>query len=140
MKRFDRLRPEAGRVVKFTLVGLSNTAIALAVYALLLALGIDYLLAGALAWTLGLINGYTWNRLWTFDRAQHRTSLLVRYFAVGALGIAMNTGLLAVLVSGADLAELPAEILALPIVVLTTFLINRVWVFRSHMQDRSAQP
>jgi putative flippase GtrA len=93
-------------------------------------LGVEYLIAGALGWVLGALNGYTWNRIWTFDRAEHRMSLLLRYSAVAAFGSGLNSGLLALLISVFAVDELPAELLALPIVVLTTFLVNRYWVFR----------
>jgi putative flippase GtrA len=131
----DRLGPETRRIVKYAIVGVSNTIVALGSYAILLALGVDYLIAGALGWVLGALNGYTWNRIWTFDRAEHRMSLLLRYSAVAAIGSSLNIGLLALLISvfGAD--ELPGELLALPIVVLATFFVNRYWVFREHVAE-----
>jgi putative flippase GtrA len=42
------------------------------------------------------------------------------------------------LISVVGIAELPAEVLALPIVVLTTFLVNRYWVFRAHVEESAA--
>ena len=135
MPGLDRLGPEAIRVLKFSIVGVSNTLLVLVSYAVLLAFDVHYVTAGALAWTLGVLNGYTWNRLWTFDRAEHQMSLLARYAAVGALGLGLNTGLLAVLHSAVGIDELPAELVALPLVVLTTFLVNRFWVFREHVRE-----
>jgi putative flippase GtrA len=129
-----RLNDEAQRVVKFALVGVGNTIVAVSSYAILLALGVEYTIAGAIGWTLGVLNGYTWNRIWTFD-IEHRMSLLLRYSAVGVLGLSLNTGLLALIVSVFGVEELPAEILALPAVVLTTFLVNRYWVFAGQISD-----
>jgi putative flippase GtrA len=135
---FHRLGPEAKRVVKFAIVGVCNTAVALVSYGILLELGVQYVVAGALGWILGVLNGYIWHRFWTFDRAEHEMSLLLRYTAVGVLGLSLNTGLLALLISVVGIAELPAEFLALPIVVLTTFLVNRYWVFRTHVEEGAA--
>lgn len=139
MLHLDRLGPEAIRVLKFSIVGVSNTSVALASYAALLALDVQYVVAGAAGWTLGVLNGYTWNRRWTFDRAEHRGSLLVRYAAVGVLGLSLNTLLLLVLHSAVGFDELPAELVALPAVVLTTFLVNRFWVFREHVREGAGQ-
>jgi putative flippase GtrA len=136
---FHRLGPETKRIVKFAIVGVCNTAVALVSYAILLELGVEYVVAGAIGWILGVLNGYTWHRFWTFDRVGHEMSLLVRYTAVGALGLSLNTGLLALWISVVGIAELPAEFLALPVVVLTTFLVNRFWVFREHVSEGVAQ-
>jgi putative flippase GtrA len=135
---FQRLGPEAKRVVKFAIVGVCNTLVALVSYAVFLALGVPYATAGALGWVLGVLNGYTWHRIWTFDGAEHRMSLLARYSAVGSIGLGLNTGLLALLISVVGIDELPAEFLALPVVALTTFLINRYWVFRTHVEESAA--
>jgi putative flippase GtrA len=136
----DRLGPEGIRVLKFCVVGGSSTFLAIAVYGALLAFDVNYMAAGALAWGVGVVNGYTWNRLWTFDRAEHQTSLLARYVGVGLLGLGLNTGLLALLHSAAGIDELAAELVALPVVVLTTFLVNRFWVFREHVRDGVPRP
>jgi putative flippase GtrA len=119
----------ANRLLRFTLVGVGNTAVTLVSYAILLDLGVQYALAGGIGWTLGVLNGYTWNRIWTFGGAAHRIPLLVRYVAVGALGLGLNTGLLGLLVGALDMDKLAAELVALPVVLLTTFAINRYWVF-----------
>jgi putative flippase GtrA len=131
----DRLGPETRRIVKYAIVGVSNTIVALGSYAILLELGVQYVIAGAVSWTLGLLNGYVWNRIWTFDRAEHRMSFLLRYSTVGVLALTLNTGLLALLISVVGVDQLPAEFVALPIVILASFLGNRYWAFRSHIEE-----
>jgi putative flippase GtrA len=133
VQRLQQAGPETRRVAKFAVVGVGNTIVTLVSYAILLALGVNYLIAAPVAWALGLLSGYTWNRIWTFDRAEHQMSLMAQYYAVGLLGLALNTGLLALLVSVAGFSELPAELVVLPAVVLTTFAVNRYWVFRHHV-------
>lgn len=140
MPKLQRIDSEAHRVVKFAVVGVSSTIVTLVSYAALIALGVTYLAAGPLAWTLGLMNGYTWNRHWTFDRAPHETSLMGKYFAVGGIGLILNTALLALLIEALSVDRLPAEVIALPVVVLTTFLLNRYWVFRSHLRKGADPP
>ena len=127
--------PEGIRVLKFCVVGVLSTLLVVALYGVLLAIDLQYTIAGALAWIAGVLNGYTWNRLWTFDRTEHQTVLLARYMGVGLLGLALNTCLLVLLHSAAGVDELVAELVALPVVVLTTFLVNRFWVFREHVRD-----
>jgi putative flippase GtrA len=68
----DQLPPDAQRLAKFSLVGISNTLVSFASYAVLIALDVEYALAGAIAWTLGVLNGYTWNRIWTVAASERR--------------------------------------------------------------------
>jgi putative flippase GtrA len=140
VQRLDQIDPETHRVAKFAVVGIGSTAVTLGAYAVLLALGVPYFLAAPMAWTLGLLNGYTWNRLWTFERASHRYALMGRYFAVGGIGLTLNTALLALLIEALSVGRLPAEVIALPVVVVVTFLLNRYWVFRSHLRDAEQMP
>jgi putative flippase GtrA len=130
----DRARAEFGRLGKFVIVGVSNTLLGLGTYAALLALGVPYVLSGAIAWSVGTINGYTWNRLWTFGRARHGAAMASRYLTVGLLGLILNTMALAILVAELGAAKLPAELVALPLTVAVTFSLNRLWTFGSHIR------
>jgi putative flippase GtrA len=137
MRQPDQLTPETRRVLKFTLVGVANTFVALVSYAVLIQLGVSYVVAGPIGWTAGVLHGYTWNRIWTFDSAAHYTALMTKYAAVAAVGLLLNTGLLALLVGAMGAGKLAAEVIALPVVVLTTFVLNRYWVFAEHIRSTS---
>ena len=119
------------RLVRFALVGASSTAISLAVYALLLAVSVPYLLAGLAAYGVGILNGYTWNRVWTFETGPFSGVELGRYASVQGIAAAANVGGLALAVEVADLGELASEAAVLPPLILITYLINRDWTFRA---------
>jgi putative flippase GtrA len=138
VQRLQPISPEAHRVAKFAVVGVGSTMVTFISYAILIALGVNYLLAGPIAWSIGLLNGYTWNRIWTFDRASHNYLLMGRYYAVGLVGLSLNTLLLALEIEAFGAGKIVGEIVALPIVVLSTFFLNRRWVFGDHL--RSAGP
>ena len=55
-----------GQAVRYLLVGVSNTAITLVAYALLVAAGVPAVAASAAAFLAGAANGYRLNRTWTF--------------------------------------------------------------------------
>lgn len=129
---------EGRRAARFAVVGVGNTVITLALYALLVSLGIHYAAAAAIAWSAGALNGYSWNRIWTFSRAAHRATMMGKYLAVAVFGLSLNTALLALLVAGLGAGEFVGEIVALPIVVLTTFSLNRHWTFGPHLRELAA--
>lgn len=122
------------RLFKFALVGLSNTMITFVVYGALLLVGADYMVAAVVGWSAGALNGYTWNRIWTFRAGSHQHELLAKYVAVALSGLALNSLLLRISVEELGFGEIGGQAAILPIVSGTTFLINRFWTFGSRMR------
>jgi putative flippase GtrA len=123
---------------RFCLVGISNTALSFVTFAIAVRAGAPYLIASCGAFALGALNGYTLNRAWTFRAGAFTFPGLARYVVVQGIGLALNAGLLALLVEGFRVASIPAQALVLPVVSVMTFSINRRWVF-AHRRLRSAQ-
>jgi putative flippase GtrA len=118
------------KVIRFAVVGLTSTAISLAVYGLLLLVGLPYPVAGFLSYGAGIVNGYTWNRIWTFRAGPFQRRQFVRYVIVQT-GLAIaNAGGLALAVQTFGASKVTAEIVVLPLLVLGGFVVNRDWTFR----------
>ncbi|MEA2296402.1 MAG: hypothetical protein QOE86_4041 [Solirubrobacteraceae bacterium] len=118
------------QLVRFALVGATNTVITLAVYSALVALGAPAVAAAVASWAAGAANGYRLNRAWTFRGARRGSSFAgARYAAVQALGAAVDALALAVLVGDAHLPRLAGEVVALPPATVLTFVLCRRWVF-----------
>ena len=116
---------------KFCAVGVSNTALSLIAFAIAVRAGVPYLAASAAAFTLGALNGYTLNRVWTFSRRALARFSLARYAVVQAVGLAVNAALLVMLVELASVESVLAQAIVLPCVSILTFALNRRWVFTS---------
>jgi len=121
------------QLLKFGLVGVSNTAITFLIYTLLVKLGVWYLLASALGFGVGAINGYLLNRSWTFRGGATGAATAVRWIVVQSCGLLANLGLVYTFVDGAGLGKLPGQALATVLVVGLTFVANRQWTFRVRM-------
>ncbi len=117
--------------VKFGIVGVSNTLLALAVYAALLK-GFDvwYLAASAIGYAVGMVNGFLWNRNWTFRGHVGDALTPVRWIVVQGCGLAANLALVFMFVHDAGLGKLLGQACATAIVVVFTFIANRAWTFR----------
>jgi putative flippase GtrA len=119
--------------VKFGIVGVSNTLLSLVVYTVLLkGFGMWYLAASAIGFAVGTVNGFLWNRRWTFKGHVGDPLTPVRWFVVQGCGLVANLGLVFVFVHNAGLDELLGQVCATAIVVVFTFLANRAWTFRMH--------
>ena len=128
--RTRRLRRDdaAPQLARFLVVGIGNTAISFVVYRLLLFVSTPYVIAAGLGFAVGALNGYVFNRRWTFA-ANDSTRARVLYVVVQATG-ALSTSLLVFLfVHAAGAGKIVAYLAAIPPVTLGMFLANRVWTF-----------
>ena len=117
------------QLVRFGVVGATNTALTLAAYAGLVALHAPVPVAGAAGWGVGAVNGFILNRAWTFRGAARGAVPAARYLAVQLMGSALNAALAAIAVGHAHLPRLAGELAVLPPVTIVTFVLCRTWVF-----------
>jgi putative flippase GtrA len=127
------------QLLKFGIVGISNTLITLAVYTLLLKVfGVWYLAASAIGFVAGAVNGFLLNRRWTFRGHVGDALTPVRWGVVQGCGLALNEALLYLLVDDVRLDKLLAQVCATAIVTVLTFFANRAWTFRMHPRVAAA--
>jgi putative flippase GtrA len=112
---------------RFSLVGVSNTAISFVVFAALRWADIPAPAAAALGFIAGALNGYWWNGRWTFAGGGRRRSL-VRYGVVQGAGAALSAAIVAAGTS-AGLAPTVAFVASMVVVTSSTFVANRSWAF-----------
>jgi putative flippase GtrA len=128
MIRLARRLPEI-QFVRFCAVGASGYAVNLAVYAALLAAGLHYLAAAAIAFLVAALSNYLWNRMWTF-----RTSEVpvlgqgARALVVSGLSLGANQLFLVVLVA-AGAGHLAGQAVAIVLATPFSFVANKLWAF-----------
>jgi putative flippase GtrA len=121
--------------VKFGVVGVSNTLIFFLVYTLLLKVfGVWYVAASGIGFAVGAVNGFLWNRAWTFKGHVGDALTPVRWFVVQTSGLLVNLGLVYLFVDGLGLGELEGQAVTIVIVTVLTFLANRAWTFKGHAE------
>jgi dolichol-phosphate mannosyltransferase len=117
------------QLVRFGVVGASGYIVNLAIYAVLLELGLHYRGAATGAWVGGVLNNFWWNRHWTFDaRDRHAGFQAARFFVVSFVAFVVSLGVLTLLVE-AGVAKLPAQALAIIAVTPLNFVGNKLWSF-----------
>jgi putative flippase GtrA len=133
--------PLVVQFVKFGIIGVSNTLIFFLVYTLLLKVfGVWYVAASGIGFAVGAINGFLWNRAWTFRGHVGDALTPVRWFVVQTSGLLVNLGLVYLFVDGAGFGELTGQAATIVIVTLLTFSANRAWTFRGHAEAALAEP
>ena len=131
-----RLGVAAGEFVRFATVGIVSNAALFLFYLLMTQLGMGHKLAATVAYALGVLQTFVFNRSWSFRHGGAAGPALGRYVAVYAFGYVLNLAALLLLV---DRGGLPHEwvqgavIIALAVFL---FLLQKLWVFREKVPTR----
>jgi putative flippase GtrA len=122
---------DIAQFIKFGAVGISNTAISLAVYYLCLFMGIQYLAANTLAFIISVTNAYYWNHRFVFKK-EGGLSLksYLKTFASYGVTFLVSTALMAALVQGLGASEKLAPLACLCVTIPMNFLLNKFWSFK----------
>lgn len=136
---FQKLNKEAGRLGRFMLVGLSGTLLDLGLLLLLKRIGLSTLAANSLSYSAGIVNNFTWNRLWTFrdaNSADWRRQLL-QFAVISLVGLGVNNLLvlwletpIGSLIGQPNWGTILAKLAATGAVLFWNYFANRQWTFR----------
>lgn len=121
------------QLIRFGVVGATGYVVNLVVFALCVhAVGIDYRVSAVVAWILSVLNNFWWNRHWTFGAKQaHPFLQAVRFFAVSLVVFGFSYVVLVGLVSGAGVAKVPSQALAIAAGTPLNFIGQKLWSFRA---------
>lgn len=119
--------------LKFSLIGCSNVIITLtAFYIMYNLLAFNYLVGSIFAYSLGIVNSFTWNRLWTFKKRKSDVKReFVRFITVNLVGLGMNACIMYLLVDVICTNPFLAQVVAIGLVLIFNFSLVRSWVFPS---------
>ncbi|WML54782.1 GtrA family protein [Neobacillus sp. PS3-12] len=118
-----------GQFIKFCLVGATNTGISLLVYALLLKLNVNYLVASTISYLAGLINGYFLSSSFVFKNKMNLNKGL-KFFGVYLTSLLLNLAILYILVDLFHLSKLFAQIIVTCFNVFYNYFLNKIWTFK----------
>lgn len=119
--------------VRFVLVGVLNTIVGYGtIFILQNFVGMDYRLANAGGYALGLINSFFWNKFWTFRSKRHLKQEIIPFLIVFGICYLLNLGSLILFVERFGIHEDIAQALSMAIYTLCGWLGNKFWTFRSN--------
>ncbi len=121
--------------VRFGFVGISNTVVHYCIYLICLLMGIQYILANFIGFTIGVANSFYWNNRYVFKNNEERKrfwffTFLKSYACYGLTGILLNGILLYVEIGALGINQLIAPIINLLITIPLNFIINKFWAYK----------
>lgn len=127
----ERFLVTAKQLIKFSIVGVSNTLISLGVYYGFLFLGVNYLIANTAGFVISVLNAYYWNNKYVFKKTSsgHKKALIKTFLAYGSTFL-LSTFLMFIMVDCMGLSKLIAPLISLIITIPLNFLMNKFWAFK----------
>jgi putative flippase GtrA len=119
------------QLMKFCAVGASGYVVNLCVFALCVEVfDLHHLVGATVAFMVAVTNNFFWNRHWTFRaRSGHAGFQAARFFAVSVVAFLFAASMLELLVSVAELPELPAQAISIVMATPLNFIGNKMWSF-----------
>ncbi|MCD8172756.1 MAG: GtrA family protein [Alistipes sp.] len=119
--------------MRFVLVGLLNTAIGLGVtYILMGAFSVDYRLANAAGYGVGVLNSFFWNKLWVFgSRNSGAAREFIIFIIIFVICYGLQYWLLTLSVGRLGMNRYLAQLLAMGFYTVLSFVLNRTVTFAS---------
>jgi len=118
-----------GQLRRFATVGLVSNLLLYGAYLGLTSLGMAPKLAMSALYAFGVLSTYAVNSLWSFGRPRLSADTFKRYLSAQGLGYVFNFGLLWGLVDQLHLPHQAVQALAIVLVAVLLFALNRYWVF-----------
>lgn len=121
--------------VKFGIVGISNTLISYCTYAVLVWLGVNFLLSNLIGFVVSVLNSFYWNSRYVFDlnnadTKQKLKALIKTFISYAGTGLVLSSAMLILWIDIVQLSKYIAPIINLIITVPVNFVVNKVWAFK----------
>ena len=117
--------------VKFCIVGLSNTAISLAVYYIFILINPSlYIVGNAVGFVVSVLNSYFWNSTIVFKKKDDKLKTVIKTFIAYGSNLLIGTGLLYLFVDVLTISEFIAPLLNLLVTIPLNFVLNKFWVMK----------
>ncbi len=118
-------------IIKFSIVGVSNTLLNFVIFILLNNIGINYILASIIAYSISIINSYFWNSrlVFKYDN-KNKKSILIKFIILNLIGLSINAVLMATLVRVLAIKKIVAMFIVSLLVMCINYILNKIWVFK----------
>ncbi|HDQ26278.1 MAG TPA: GtrA family protein [bacterium] len=116
---------------RFIIVGGFNTVLTYIIYVALIYCGIHHLVSMAVVYVIGIVNGYIWNRVFTFKSREKPAGEFVRYAAVYVAVFFIGLAALYLMVDRAGMNPYAAGAVNVAVITVISWLGHRYYTFKA---------
>lgn len=130
VKVYIKSKTFLNQLFRYSIVGVLNTILGLsAIYLLYNFFHFDYIVSNIGGYFVGLVNGFIWNKKWTFESSKHFSKEIVPFLIVFGISYAVNLVIIILMVETFKIDPNIAQILGIAAYSSTNFLVNKYWTF-----------
>ena len=118
--------------IRFLFVGGLNTIVGYGVYALLLYLNVNYLVANTISTIIGIAHSYLWNRFFTFKSKNKALKEITKFVAVYAISYVIGMCTLYIFKDKLSISPYIAGLINLVITTLISYFGHKYISFRDN--------
>lgn len=129
----------AKQVIKFSLVGLSNTLIGIGLYSLLVYIGFHYQVSNITAFIISSLNGFILNKFWVFTSGNRTSNFkyqILKYYLVYGSSLLIGMALLYLWIDICKVNVYLAPFLNLFVTIPFNYLFSKFWVYKHSLNTR----
>jgi len=116
-------------LLRFVVVGLSNTLISYLIFILLHGLlGVAFA-SQAVSYAVGILWSYAWNSRWTFEQASYSRTQFIKFILAQLSLLAASALLLGLAVDILQLHATASWIAIMALITLVNYVVTKKWVF-----------
>ena len=93
------------------------------------AASLDATLANIVGYSAGIINSFTWNKLWTFEAKKKTAKQFGRFLVLNLFCLLLSSAFIFVFTDYLGWAYLPVWFITMGIITLVNFAVSKYWVF-----------
>ncbi len=129
------------RIIKFLITGAIGISVNLGVFHVLYILGVPYLVGSMTGLLISMGVGFVLQKYWTFEEpsSERARSQFVQYALLALGNLALNTGIVYVLVDKLGMYYLLAQTIGAATIAIDSFFIYRAFIFKPHEGSSEAQ-
>jgi hypothetical protein len=126
------------KITQFMVVGASGTLITwFSLFALVESGGLVYWLGYVISYSIGIINNFIWNLLWTFRKeSQEPKREFIKYLIVNLFSLGGYWGLSSLLTYTFQIHYWVSNVLGTALSFAINYILNRLWTFKYEDKDK----
>lgn len=122
------------QLIKFGIVGVSNTVISYVIYVILVFFGLHYTISNIIGFLISILNAYYWNKKLVFKKnessSKESVKELVKVYASYTATLLISTLLLVLWVDKCGIDKNIAPLINFCITIPLNFILNKFWAFK----------
>lgn len=116
--------------IKYSIVGAAGFVVDMGFFYLFHeVLGINYILSNIMSSTLAVIHNFLMNSFFTFKVKDKWILRFISFYLVAIVGMAISSGLLAIMIDGMGIGSMYAKFISVVIVAIFQYFLNKKLTF-----------